>query len=682
MVMLVEGVPEMPISENELMWARTMPEEVEASGPEVLAESVGEGTVDEQEPTPKEADEADEAEPVVRVEETSRLEATLARLEMNSIEIKMHLDSLEQRISRMEPYLEERSRGGAERAPEAEPVKAREVEAPPALAATPSTPVVTQQTPAQEKSPNAEAEVSREAKEDRWSHLMGPDFDGSGAATPVPFGGLGAMPENAARLPENATRLPENGAGTPGNGSRQPVQAAMAEMPAAVVEVPELPLASEPETRFAMRSSARPTFQRDATEAWQSDGAGELAFSTRSDTQPQPAMQPRPAMQPPAAMQPRPAMLEPSPVQPRPAMQTDAWAKVPVPSDDQGLTGPRFAEREPVESFSGAGVAKPFPVQRDVPTTARVVGGEERREQRLPPRRMFSMEERQGEERQVDARQVEEERLIGEPGMWRGYRVRRLVLAVVLLVLAAIPLAIWWRLSMDARDADAGDAAPASRVEPGAVAAPGEKPSAGEVASTAERRAPERGVGEVAGSTSGHAGVVTGGGVAASVAGAGRAWAVDGGAAPVIRRAPSAAVGAYASGAYASPGASASGRTGGGRTSSGAAVVGGTAIGLAGQPGAADEVHGTTGVRVRVPEGVMAGRLLPVGDVGELPRGSGEVVAAMFISNTGRVEEVQVISGSRGLRDAAARAMRTWRYEPYVQGGVRVPVVTTASIRF
>ena len=78
----------------------------------------------------------------------------------------------------------------------------------------------------------------------------------------------------------------------------------------------------------------------------------------------------------------------------------------------------------------------------------------------------------------------------------------------------------------------------------------------------------------------------------------------------------------------------------------------------------------------------MAGHLLPTGDVGELPRGSGEVVAAMFISNTGRVEEVQVISGTNGLRDAAMRAMRNWRYEPYVQGGVRVPVATTASIRF
>ena len=249
-------------------------------------------------------------------------------------------------------------------------------------------------------------------------------------------------------------------------------------------------------------------------------------------------------------------------------------------------------------------------------------------------------------------------------GTWRGYRVRALVLAALLLVLAAIPLAIWWRLSVEARDADAGDAAPTSQVDPAAVAVPiGRNNTTSNVARPIPPVRTSRGSRASLGSSG------------RGVGHAGRSEEHEA-AAPVVR-VPSAALTTRSV-----PPTRPSTRPAVTRTSSGTATVGGTAIALAHPSLTSDEVPGTSGVRVRVPAGVMAGHLLPTGDVGEPSHGSGEVVAAMFISNTGRVEEVQVISGTHGLRDAATRAMRNWRYEPYVQDGVRVPVVTTASIRF
>lgn len=630
----------MPISENELMWAKTLPEEVEAGAPEVLAtggpSATGAGsaaTSAEVETRAEAAAEAAEAEPVVRVEETSRLEATLARLEMNSIQIKMHLDSLEQRMGRMEPPLEAPLRGVAERTPEAEPLGAREVEQErPPTTLRPTLPA--------EGSATAEPGKGREAKEDRWSHLMGPNFDLPGAASPVPFAGVAEAPGKEMRSVEADSAT------------------ALRVMP---VDASDTQFVRQPEAWSGTQTAARPAME---TEAW-------------------PASKPevRSAMQPEIRFARRPEVLSESQAPALPAIQPEMSTARPFPVDRVRFTEARPEGREPAGEFAAPEPARPFPMPRN-PTSAAWGTAREERGERLPAPRMFSPFEEPNLRQEVP---------VGGPRMWRGYRVSRIVLAAVLLVLAAIPLAIWWRLSVDARDADAGDAAPASRVEPGAAVAPSEKPSAAELASTAVRReaakgagqagsVPIRGAGEVAGRGS-HlsAGDVAGGSSyagAGPVAGGSRSPVASGGAAPVIRRAPSTTAGPYAAAAGSVA------RPIGGRTSGGLAAVGGTSIGLRGQPGGSDVVQGTSGVRVRVPEVVMAERLLPTGDVGELPRGSGEVVAAMFISNTGRVEEVQVISGNKGLRDAATRAMRNWRYEPFVQGGVRVPVVTTASIRF
>lgn len=579
----------MPISENELMWSRSLPEEVEADPAEVVAGALTQPTskANSEQPAAEAVAEAAGPEPVVRVE-ASGLEATLARLEMNSLAIKLHLEELEERIGRMQP-------SSREEAPAPQPMIAAITDAQP----------VTQPFKKEQPAGQSDADkpaLSTDAKEKRWSHLIGPELEAL-MAVQAPTVAEAWTPSQ--RLPmqtEFAVSLTEK--------QRPPVAGAPVER---AVEVPVVPAAERP-----MRMSA-------------------AAVRSGEDFVPPVAERLVAPLAP----------SEESAVVPLAAATTERRSAIPRLTQAAGRAPTATAPRPP-ESRLAADAARQI---ADLPGPAadlpRAVASQ-RREEPFPQRRMFAS---------FEEPKVEERSPAFGPKMWRGYRVRRLVWAVVLLVLAAIPLAIWWRLSTEARDADVGDAASVTRLDPGAVALPQGKPSAGEVAMTAARRAPARGLNEAAANTlHGNAGAVRSGSAAA----------------PVIRRPPSDA------GNLASVPPLNSRALGGGRTSSGTAS---TAL-LGGQPGGADEVRGSSGLRVRVPEGVMAGRLLPTGDVGELPRGSGEVLATVYISNTGRVEEVEVVSGKEALRQAAARAIRNWRYEPYVQGGVRVPVVTTASIRF
>lgn len=576
-----EGEPEMPISENELMWTRSLPEEVEADGAEVVGGALT-GRAAEVENEPAAAEEGlAEPRPVVRVEAASALEATLARLEMNSLAIKLHLDALDERIGRMEPHLHERPR---ETVAMVEPVVAKEITE--ARAGN-------GEQPAGRDGAEAPA-LSDDAKQKRWSHLIGPELEAL-MSMHAPAAAEAPRPESASAPVERD--LP---------GEKLPLPG---------VRPADVPVAAAVERPLRMSAAA--------------DRSGEL---------PVPAAAAEATFAAPAASDTTPEL----PVVVSARREGSIRKVAEIADRAAAMSDPDARESRPV-----AHVRSPIPdPHRAAAIDASRQVPDDRREAAPAPRRMFSaFEEPRGEERSPAA----------GPKMWRGYRVRRLVWAVVLLVLAALPLVIWWRLSTEARDADAGDAAMASQVVPGATGLPGGKPSAGEIPATTGKRALPRALSEAgAGTPRGNVGI-----------------AAREGAAPVIRRPPA--------GASELPPVSASDRRGqGGRTSSGT-VAAGT---LGGQPGGADEVPGSSGVRVRVPGGVMAGHLLPTGDTDELPRGSGEVLAAVFISNTGRVEGVEVISGKEGLRQAAARTMRNWRYEPYVQDGVRVPVVTTASIRF
>jgi periplasmic protein TonB len=61
---------------------------------------------------------------------------------------------------------------------------------------------------------------------------------------------------------------------------------------------------------------------------------------------------------------------------------------------------------------------------------------------------------------------------------------------------------------------------------------------------------------------------------------------------------------------------------------------------------------------------------------------AGAVVLAATISTTGRIENLQVISGPPTLRQAALDAVRTWRYRPYRLNNQPVEVETTINVIF
>lgn len=63
-------------------------------------------------------------------------------------------------------------------------------------------------------------------------------------------------------------------------------------------------------------------------------------------------------------------------------------------------------------------------------------------------------------------------------------------------------------------------------------------------------------------------------------------------------------------------------------------------------------------------------------------RQSGTVVLHAIISRDGRIEALQVVSGSPFLVQAALDAVRQWRYRPTMLGGEPVEVETTITVEF
>ncbi len=92
--------------------------------------------------------------------------------------------------------------------------------------------------------------------------------------------------------------------------------------------------------------------------------------------------------------------------------------------------------------------------------------------------------------------------------------------------------------------------------------------------------------------------------------------------------------------------------------------------------------------RVRVSSGVMAGNLISSrtpkypGGLAGLFHTEGKVTLQAIIARDGRVENLRVLSGHRLLRGAAQDAVRTWRYRPYLVGGVPVEVATIITVEF
>lgn len=60
----------------------------------------------------------------------------------------------------------------------------------------------------------------------------------------------------------------------------------------------------------------------------------------------------------------------------------------------------------------------------------------------------------------------------------------------------------------------------------------------------------------------------------------------------------------------------------------------------------------------------------------------GQVVLQAVVAKDGRVSVVHVLQGHHLLRGAAANAVRTWRYRPYLANGRPVDVATIITMDF
>jgi protein TonB len=91
--------------------------------------------------------------------------------------------------------------------------------------------------------------------------------------------------------------------------------------------------------------------------------------------------------------------------------------------------------------------------------------------------------------------------------------------------------------------------------------------------------------------------------------------------------------------------------------------------------------------RVKVSSGVTQGLLMhqvkpEYPPVARNSRVEGTVVLAAVVGKDGKVKDVRVISGQPMLAQAAERAVRQWKYKPYMLNGQPVEIDTTINVNF
>jgi len=88
-------------------------------------------------------------------------------------------------------------------------------------------------------------------------------------------------------------------------------------------------------------------------------------------------------------------------------------------------------------------------------------------------------------------------------------------------------------------------------------------------------------------------------------------------------------------------------------------------------------------VSPEVAEGLLRDRIEPeYPDAARRARVQGSVTMDTIIGADGKVQQVTAIGGNPQLADAAAAAVRQWRYKPYVVGGRKVAVRTKVNVMF
>jgi TonB family protein len=102
---------------------------------------------------------------------------------------------------------------------------------------------------------------------------------------------------------------------------------------------------------------------------------------------------------------------------------------------------------------------------------------------------------------------------------------------------------------------------------------------------------------------------------------------------------------------------------------------------------AAPPVPAASGGLVRVPSGVLAGMLLskPTPIYPERAKEAhvqGPVILHAFISKTGTIKRLEVISGNSMLANAAVDAVQHWTYKPFLLNGEPVEVETSITVNF
>jgi protein TonB len=60
----------------------------------------------------------------------------------------------------------------------------------------------------------------------------------------------------------------------------------------------------------------------------------------------------------------------------------------------------------------------------------------------------------------------------------------------------------------------------------------------------------------------------------------------------------------------------------------------------------------------------------------------GAVVLHAFISKTGTIQKLSVVSGNPMLTNAAMEAVQNWKYRPYLLNGEPTEVETTVTVNF